>query len=84
MKPKQDFGLYYKMMLMETLNNDKSRDFSIIFNEIEKFHEKDSSILNNLSKDEDITEDESIRKFGEICREISSNDCSTTVFLTFS
>ena len=84
MKRKRGLELYCKIKFMETLNNDQRKDFSIIFNEIEKFHEKDSSILNNLSKEEDLAQDESIRKFGEICREISSNDCSTAVFLTFS
>lgn len=69
---------------METQKNDIKSDFSIIFKEIENFHQKDSSIRDNLLKEEDLQEDESIRAFGEIYREINSEESVSPVFLTFS
>lgn len=61
-----------------------NRDFSIIFEEIEKFSQKDSSIIDNIINDDLLQQDESIRAFSEICREINSNESNSTVFMTFS
>ena len=69
---------------MESLKNIKNNDFSIIFNEVEKYHQKDSSIQDNLVREDDLKLDESIREFGNICNEINSIESNTTVFLTFS
>jgi hypothetical protein len=70
---------------MKTTKKETNRDFSIIFKEIEKFHQKDSSINDNIVNEEDLQQDESIRTFGEICREINSTEESnSTVFMTFS
>jgi len=69
---------------MEPIKNEINRDFSIIFKEIEKFQQRDSSINDNIVKEEDIQQDESIRAFGEICREINSTENNSAVFMTFS
>lgn len=70
---------------MRTNKAEKNKkDFSIIFQEIEKYHMSDASIQDNLLKEEDLEQDESIRAFGEICREISSEESTSLVFLTFS
>jgi len=61
-----------------------NRDFSIIFEEIEKFSQKDSSIKDNIITEDVLQQDESIRAFSEICREINSNESNSTVFMTFS
>lgn len=61
-----------------------NRDFSIIFEEIEKFSQKDSSIRDNIISEDVLQQDESIRAFSEICREINSNESNSTVFMTFS
>jgi len=68
---------------MSTQENN-NRDFSIIFIEIEKYNQKDSSIKDNIINDDELQQDESIRAFGEICREINSNESNSTVFMTFS
>jgi hypothetical protein len=61
-----------------------NRDFSIIFEEIEKFSQKDSSIRDNIISEDVLQQDESIRAFSEICREINSNESNSAVFMTFS
>ena len=61
-----------------------NRDFSIIFEEIEKFSQKDSSIKDNIITEDVLQQDESIRALSEICREINSNESNSTVFMTFS
>jgi hypothetical protein len=68
---------------MKTQENN-NRNFSIIFDEIEKFNQKDSSIRDNIINEDELQQDESIRTFGEICREINSNESNSTVFMTFS
>lgn len=68
---------------MSTQENN-NKDFSIIFIEIEKYNQKDSSIKDNIINDDELQLDESIRAFGEICREINSNESNSTVFMTFS
>lgn len=69
---------------MKTAKNKINSDFSLIFNEVEKFHKKDSSILENLVTEDELKIDESIREFGKICNEINWDENNTTVFLTFS
>ena len=61
-----------------------NRDFSMVFNEIDKFNLKDPTIKDNLVNDDILQMDESIRVFSEICREINSAENNSTVFLTFS
>ena len=69
---------------MKPIKKENNRDFSIIFKEVEKFHQKDSSINDNIVNEEDLQQDESIRAFGEICREINSIESNSAVFMTFS
>ena len=69
---------------MEPIKKENNKDFSIIFKEVEKFHQKDSSINDNIVNEEDLQQDESIRAFGEICREINSIESNSAVFMTFS
>jgi hypothetical protein len=59
-------------------------DFSIIFKEIEKFHEENPTYFGNLLTEEDIQNDNTIREFREICQEISSSSESPAVYMTFS
>ncbi len=68
---------------MKTQDNNK-RDFTIIFEEIEKINQKDSSIKDNIISEDVLQQDESIRIFSEICREINSSENNSTVFMTFS
>lgn len=68
---------------MNTQENNK-RDFSIIFDEIEKYNKKDSLIKDNIINDDELQQDESIRAFGEICREINSSETNSAIFMTFS
>ncbi len=67
------------------MEKQEKKDFTIIFKEIEKFHIEDSTIKDNIVNDEELQRDESIRIFGEICKEINNiNENSSTVFMTFS
>jgi len=69
---------------MEPVKKEISKDFSIIFKEIEKFHEENPSFINNLVNEEDLKHDETIRAFGEICQEINSAGNTPLVYMTFS
>lgn len=60
------------------------KDFSIIFEKIESYSRKDSSIEDNIISSDILQEDESIRAFSEICRKINSNENNPTIFTTFS
>lgn len=62
----------------------KDRDFSIIFQEIEKYNSQDPSIKDNMIKEDELKQEQSIRVFGEICREINTVENSSNVFVTFS
>jgi hypothetical protein len=64
---------------MKTDNN----DFSIIFKEIEKFHVENPSYNENGINEEDLMNDETIRAFSNICREINSDGNEPTICLTF-
>ena len=61
-----------------------NNDFSIIFNEIEKFYEENPSFKKDLVNEEDLQNEETIRTFGEICQEINSAGNSPVVYMTFS
>jgi hypothetical protein len=69
---------------MEPIKREKARDFSIIFKEVERFHQHDTSINCTLVNEEDLQQDKSIREFAEICKEINSLESDSTVFMTFS
>lgn len=43
---------------MKPIKKENNRDFSIIFKEVEKFHQKDSSINDNIVNEEDLQQDE--------------------------
>lgn len=61
------------------------KDFQIIFEKIERFNNEDTSIKDNLTNETDLHEDQIIRVFGEICKEISNDSkSSSTAFMTFS
>jgi hypothetical protein len=69
---------------MEPIKKDTERDFSIVFNEIEKFHIDNPSFNENGINEEDIKNDEIIREFSDICREINNTETNPAVYLTFS
>jgi hypothetical protein len=69
---------------MEPVNKDTKRDFSIVFNEIEKFYIENPSFNDNGINEEDIKNDETIREFTDICREINNTETNPIVYLTFS
>ena len=69
---------------MEQNDNNPKKDFSIIFKEIEKFHLENPSFNDNGVTEEDLQNDESIREFTEICRQITDSVTNSTVYLTFS
>jgi len=69
---------------MEQNDNNLKKDFSIIFKEIEKFHLENPSFGDDGVTEEDLKNDESIREFTEICRQITDSESSSTVYLTFS
>jgi len=69
---------------MEPQKKENNRDFLIIFKEMENFNQEDPSVKNNMVSDEDLKQDETIRAFGEICKEINMVENSSAVFLTFS
>lgn len=69
---------------MEQKDNNSKKDFSIVFKEIEKFHLENPSFNDNGVTEEDLKNDESIREFTEICRQINDSEANSTVYLTFS
>lgn len=69
---------------MEQNDVNSKKDFSIIFKEIEKFHLENPSFRDNDISEEDLKNDESIREFTEICRQINDSAADSTVCLTFS
>ena len=69
---------------MNNSNNDLKRDFSIIFNEIEKHNNTNSQFTINGSDDEKLRNDESIRTISEICHDINNTDEHPVIYLTFS
>lgn len=69
---------------MEQLNNISTNDFSLVFNEIEKFHAENPSLRDNFISSEDLQHNEIIREFTDICREINDTETNPIVYLTFS
>jgi hypothetical protein len=69
---------------MKPQKKENKRDFSIVFKEMENFNQRDSSVKDNIVSEEALQQDETIRAFGEICKEINSIENSSAVFLTFS
>ena len=69
---------------MEPVKKDTKRDFSIVFNEIEKFNLENPSFNDNGINEEDLKNDETIREFTDICREINNTEANPLVYLTFS
>lgn len=69
---------------MEPKTNNLKKDFSVIFEEIEKFHVENPSFNDNGVSEEDIKNDVIIREFTEICRQINDSEPDSTVYLTFS
>ena len=69
---------------MEQKNNASYKDFSIVFKEIEKFRLENPSFNDNSVTEEDLKNDETIREFTEICRQINDSETNSTVYLTFS
>jgi hypothetical protein len=65
------------------MNNNNKNDFSIIFEEIERFHNENPSFADNGINDEDLHNDETIRAFSDICREISTVENNPVQYLTF-
>jgi hypothetical protein len=69
---------------MEPKANNSKKDFSIIFEKIEKFHLENPSFNDNGINEEDLKNDVTIREFTEICRQINDSETDSTVYLTFS
>jgi hypothetical protein len=67
---------------MNSINQQPIRDFSVIFKEIEDY--KNENPCFNLVPDDILEHNESIKAFGEICKEINSIGDNQTVFMTFS
>lgn len=69
---------------MEQLNNTLTKDFSLVFNEINKFHAENPSFRDNYISLEDLHHNEIIKEFTDICREINDIGTNPIVYLTFS
>ena len=69
---------------MEQLNNISKTDFSLVFNEIEKFHSENPSFKDNFIPCEDLQHNEIIKEFTDICREINNIGQNPIVYVTFS
>ena len=71
---------------MDTANNSNEikNDFSIVFEKIEEYKKGNPSFAESGINCEDIKNDEAIRAFSDICREINSENNNPVVFLTFS
>ncbi len=63
--------------------NSERKDFSIIFKEIERFHTGNPANNDNGINEEDILNNEVIRKFNDLCREINNSDDKPVDYLTF-
>jgi hypothetical protein len=69
---------------MEQKDDNSKKDFSVVFKEIEKFHLENPSFNDNGVTEDDLKNDETIREFTEICRQINDSETNSTVYLTFS
>ena len=59
-------------------------DFSIIFKKIEEFNEQNSSFSDMGINNTDVQNDQTIREFSEICRQINDTSNNPIVYNTFS
>jgi hypothetical protein len=69
---------------MDSIKKQTGNDFSIIFDEIEKFHDENPSYKFNFISEEDMNHDKSIREFTNICQEINSSPNTSVIYTTFS
>jgi hypothetical protein len=69
---------------MEQSTNSNFKDFSIIFKEIEKFHEDNPQFSENAISEEDLQNEAAIKEFSEICREINAAGNNPVVYMTFA
>jgi hypothetical protein len=69
---------------MKLIKNETNNDFSIIFEEIEKYNNENPSFINNLISDEDLQNEKAIREFSDICQEINLASNIPVVYMTFS
>lgn len=69
---------------MDSISNKNRNDFSIIFDEIDKFHIENPSFKLSYISDEDVANEDSIREFSNICEEINNLTNSPGIFMTFS
>lgn len=64
--------------------NQEKKDFSIIFKKMEEYNEKNPSFAEVGVNSADLQNDQTIREFGEICRQINDTNNNPVVFQTFS
>ena len=69
---------------MEHSENSSTKDFSIIFKEIEKFHDENPQFSENIVSEEDLQNEAAIKEFSEICREINAAGNNPVMYLTFA
>lgn len=62
-------GCILKRQIVETQN-----DFSIIFQEMDHVNTEHPYIIENLIKQEDIIQDQTIREFGDICSPLKETE----------
>lgn len=61
-----------------------NNDYTLIFEQIDKFNTGNPGFSENFINDEDLINDEAIREFCEICKEIQNDNCDTVEFISFS
>ena len=65
-------------------NEKSNNDFTIIFNQIENFNSNNPSFSECGINTEDIKNDQTIREFSNICRELNSDTNIDVIYNTFS
>jgi len=66
------------------MENENNNDYSLIFDKIEEYITENPSYNDSGVNEEDLQNDDTIRAFAEICREINSASNNPQVYLTFS
>ncbi len=61
-----------------------NNDYTLIFEQIDKFNTENPSFSENFINEEDLINDETIREFCEICKEMRDDSCDTVEFISFS
>jgi hypothetical protein len=61
-----------------------SNDFSIVFDKIRQYNEENSLSDNDFLKPEEIVENEEIRNFGQLCKELNDNSVGNVIYHTFT